>query len=534
MQLADGPSMDRWLANWRPPQDEALAVFRGIVAGVGHAHCCDVVHRDLKPGNILLHVTPSGVVPKITDFGLAKALTDTELAMGTRTGMAMGTPPYMAPEQIRDSSRVDRRADLYALGVILYELMCGQLPHATDDVIEIWERINARAYDDPRTIDVDIPESVCKTIEALLSPEPADRPPDCAAVLEMLDGGPPSVSSSDGGLPAARPVALPGASGTLPPSSAGSDRAVELTTKHVAPEATSEETFAVSFTDSLAVDARTPIAPSEPPKSHGAAVWFVAGTLIVVVGAVGLMAFALIGWALWGGSIAPVEPAPIVMEPPRPTEPVEITAPPAPSPPVPVARPQCTRDDRTNAAPTPTPPEPAPTVAEPVATHAVRFTSRPMGATVWVDGQQVGKTPLMDAQLPRASAGFASRSATRRSSAPSRWDAATRLDTAGTCSSSPGPPVNDLPPLLASVAPAACPDRAEAVLALETTVFDGRVDQADGALAAAETSFQCGQVAQPAQLARLWQLEAMLHEMRGDVPARDLALRASHLADPSV
>ena len=106
----------------QPTLEEALFLFRGVVRGIMAAHERGVIHRDLKPANIMLAPTNEGVVPKVTDFGLVKSLA--EQRGKTQTGMAMGTPEYMSPEQIVGEN-VDERVDIYARGVLAFELVTG-------------------------------------------------------------------------------------------------------------------------------------------------------------------------------------------------------------------------------------------------------------------------------------------------------------------------------------------------------------------------------------------------------------------------
>ena len=150
MEYVDGPALDAWLLEHKPTIDEALWLFRGIVRGVSAAHERGVVHRDLKPANILLSRTNEGIVPKVTDFGLVKSVSDTK--GHTQTGLALGTPEYMAPEQIRDASEVDQRADMFALGCILYELVCHRRAFGRPDKMSTFNAIvsgSRRAYANP-------------------------------------------------------------------------------------------------------------------------------------------------------------------------------------------------------------------------------------------------------------------------------------------------------------------------------------------------------------------------------------------------
>ncbi|MCB9677324.1 MAG: serine/threonine protein kinase [Alphaproteobacteria bacterium] len=187
MEFIQGPALDHWLYHYQPSVEEAVTLFRGIVAGVGHAHEKGLIHRDLKPANVLLHVDDKGVHPKVTDFGLAK-LTDSPNNRRTRTGTTMGTPAYMSPEQIRDASAVDRRADIYSLGVILYELVCGKVPFHDDDIIELFTKVAAGDYPPPKSLRPDLPDNICEAIDAMMEVDRDHRASDCQSILEILDG----------------------------------------------------------------------------------------------------------------------------------------------------------------------------------------------------------------------------------------------------------------------------------------------------------------------------------------------------------
>ena len=128
LELVDGPTLADVVAQGPLPVTEALRLFRQIVDGVHHAHAQGLVHRDLKPQNVLLGTGTDGLrQARVADFGIAKVLAGSEEPALTRSGMPIGTPRYMAPEQIRDASRVDARADIFSLGCILYEMVCGAI-----------------------------------------------------------------------------------------------------------------------------------------------------------------------------------------------------------------------------------------------------------------------------------------------------------------------------------------------------------------------------------------------------------------------
>ena len=126
MEYVHGPTLADFLKQHRPSIEQCDALARDILRGVAAAHAHGMVHRDLKPGNILIAVTEDSLVPKIADFGLAKVIGKPSSGPLTKSGVTMGTPAYMAPEQIQDFRSVDERADVFSLGAILYELVCGQ------------------------------------------------------------------------------------------------------------------------------------------------------------------------------------------------------------------------------------------------------------------------------------------------------------------------------------------------------------------------------------------------------------------------
>ncbi|MCB9778466.1 MAG: serine/threonine protein kinase [Alphaproteobacteria bacterium] len=192
MEWIDGPDMEAWLQAERPTVDQALAVFDGVLRGVGRAHAAGLVHRDLKPGNVLLARTDRGLLPKVADFGLAKALAAPDSAdHRTRTGATMGTPGYMAPEQVRNAADVDQRADIWALGCILYRMVIGRPPFVARDTIELLNAICDARYSRPRDLRPELPDAVADAIEGCLVPERDDRIPDCATLAAVLSGEQP-------------------------------------------------------------------------------------------------------------------------------------------------------------------------------------------------------------------------------------------------------------------------------------------------------------------------------------------------------
>lgn len=138
MELVRGKSVTRWCQDQDLPLRERVKLFILVCGGVQHAHQKGVIHRDLKPSNILVSETAGAPIPKIIDFGIAKAVRDhyADQPLVTRQGQVMGTPLYMSPEQLSGDSDVDTRSDIYSLGVLLYEMLTGGLPYDTKQIHE--------------------------------------------------------------------------------------------------------------------------------------------------------------------------------------------------------------------------------------------------------------------------------------------------------------------------------------------------------------------------------------------------------------
>src|SRR6478752_840519 len=158
------------------PVDDAAAIAYQVADALAVAHARGLVHRDVKPGNVL--VQPDGRA-KVTDFGIAKAADsgDDEL---TRTGMVVGTARYLAPEQV-DGRVVDERVDIYSLGLVLYEMLCGKAPFEADtDIATAVARLTAP----PRPISLECPAvspALEHVIDRALTKDPADRWPSALA-----------------------------------------------------------------------------------------------------------------------------------------------------------------------------------------------------------------------------------------------------------------------------------------------------------------------------------------------------------------
>ena len=181
MDFVDGESLDHRIDRNGPLDiEESLRIARQIAAGLAAAHAKGVIHRDLKPANILLDQQGNAY---ISDFGVARSLATSGQ---TRTGSVVGTPDYLAPEQAR-GDRADARSDLYALGLILYEMLTGQSPFAGGTVAEVLAQRMLRTPDPVTRQRADVPTWVARLVDRLLRSQPAHRFQSTADVVTAID-----------------------------------------------------------------------------------------------------------------------------------------------------------------------------------------------------------------------------------------------------------------------------------------------------------------------------------------------------------
>jgi eukaryotic-like serine/threonine-protein kinase len=217
MELLEGESLSALLRREKvlPPMVSATVTSQ-ILSGLAAAHDKNVIHRDLKPGNILLARREDGSCQvKILDFGISKFFTDGTEQDVTAVGAVIGTPRFMAPEQARGQSDLDGRVDIYAVGVLLYRMATGKLPFAAKTHEEIIHHILLGKPKPPRVLRPDLPGKLEDVIVKAMATDREDRYPDARAFLQALQeafpdivGGTVQITAHTGFTNAPTPLSL--------------------------------------------------------------------------------------------------------------------------------------------------------------------------------------------------------------------------------------------------------------------------------------------------------------------------------------
>lgn len=224
MEFIDGKSMQYWIEKLgKLSIGDALHVTLRCAEALATAHAQNMVHRDIKPDNIMM--TANGQV-KVADFGLAKALDDEDNSL-TQSGTGLGTPYYMSPEQARNAKHVDGRCDIYALGVTLYHFLTGKLPFGGNSTMELLINKEKGKFNSAKKLVPDIPERLDLVIDKMVAANPEHRFKDFNEVIKNLSAlglDNPSLSFID--APNKVTVSRQGASGrTATPTASASSGA---------------------------------------------------------------------------------------------------------------------------------------------------------------------------------------------------------------------------------------------------------------------------------------------------------------------
>jgi serine/threonine protein kinase len=327
--------------------EDACELACSILAPLAAAHRAGIVHRDLKPDNVFLVRQSRGEMVKLLDFGISRASgLESEFRL-TTTGLVLGTPYYMAPEQARGDHEITPAADLYAIGVILYEMLIGSVPIQADNYNQLMYRVMMGEFPLPRARRPDLPEVLELLILQAMAQEPTHRPPGASELeLALLAFCRPAFRDRSSGRMSAPQLPLASASGAHAGAARGGtgrgpsgiDHTL-IAGSHSAPVAQPTPPIAATVTD-------------PPAKPRSRAPWLAAG--VIVIAAVAGIAYVATGER-------------------------DAAPPPPPTPPIVLA---------------PTPPPPAPTAAPPAPTAApttitLKFTVDASNATITVDGNKL-------------------------------------------------------------------------------------------------------------------------------------------------
>lgn len=181
MEFLEGGTLDDLLEQRGPlPVAEAVRLVKQVCKGLCTAHDAGLTHRDIKPSNLM--ISPEGRIT-ITDFGLVR---DTSQIRQTKTNAILGTPAYLAPEQA-SSSEPDPRTDIYSLGIVLYELLTGQLPFVSDNMVEVLVMHLREPLPNARRLRPELPESIVQIMQRMTEKNPNHRYKDSHALLDALE-----------------------------------------------------------------------------------------------------------------------------------------------------------------------------------------------------------------------------------------------------------------------------------------------------------------------------------------------------------
>jgi len=350
MEYLRGRPLSQVLARGLLPLEDVVRIVVPLCRGLAAAHRAGIVHRDLKPENIFVSRRDTADTVKILDFGVSKikegAFQDRKI---TKSGDVLGSPLYMSPEGSRGDAELDGRADLYAVGVMLYEMCAGQVPFSADNYLRVLHQHVSEAPRPPRSLRPDLPAEVEAIILRALAKSPDDRFQTADELAEALTTAVP-------GVDLAAPLTVTGAGRPIPMSA--------LTPTPRPPLAATPRPPAVTpFPAALSI---TPPLPLPAPR--------------LTPGAMRAVRRRLPAPLLWAGAAALVAGAVVVVWQLRRERPTVVASPPASPLPVPAP------------APTPTAePVPPPAAAAPV---ELSVDSTPRGAKVFLDDDPIGETPV--------------------------------------------------------------------------------------------------------------------------------------------
>ncbi|MFO0667026.1 MAG: serine/threonine-protein kinase [Polyangiaceae bacterium] len=284
MELLQGEGFDAYLERHDALDVRtAMPIFRAVARALDAAHAKGIFHRDLKPENVFLKQEEDGtIVPKLLDFGIAKLSSDIEKAHKTRTGVAIGTPSFMSPEQSKGED-IDGRTDVYAFGVLVYVTLTGVLPFTGNSTVEILMKQITEPAKAPSSVRPGLPPEIDAPILAMMAKDRNERPRTVGLALDSL--------CAALGIATPTTTASVEMAATIPPAAHSEPRS-----GFSRPGAARDRTATAATIDggrlsndlaTAASSARTEMNMEAPvPKKRGTLVWaFVAAGLLGVVGA---------------------------------------------------------------------------------------------------------------------------------------------------------------------------------------------------------------------------------------------------------
>lgn len=435
MEFLDGkPVREVLRAQGRLEPGLAAAMMVQVCAAVQAAHDAGVIHRDLKPDNLFLTERDGRAFLKVLDFGISKFQVDgAEKALkdATRTGITMGTPRYMAPEQLKSARNADGRSDVYSLGVILYELLSGEAPFDAESFVELALRIIAGEHRSLQLVDVAIPRALSAIVEKAMCASPDERFQSAQALGAALEpfarnqsvrellatravfAQPEPERASEPEVDAAK-MATPPPRGA--PLSSGQRRAgagLGPTAFGAGIMGSSPEVPAGSRSSSAAAEQAAPLASRSPagPRPRALLAGGLAALAFIALIALGLVSVLSSRTKVASethadspaqlpaltAALAPVRLPQPVNEPPPSLMPVAIAEPP-PAAAESAARPLSPAAKRSPGAES-TPRRVEPLAPPPKARGVVDIACRPVQCAVILDGAPLGETPILNRSL---------------------------------------------------------------------------------------------------------------------------------------
>ena len=243
MELLDGSTLDQYVRarGGRLPLVDLLAIVRPLARALHAAHQHGIAHRDLKPENVFLTLDDDGRPhPKLLDFGIAKLAGDLGAQHKTRSGIPIGTPAYMSPEQVHGRD-VDHRTDIYAFGVVLFEILAGRLPFDGTSMMDVMMKHASAPPPAISSMAPWVPAEIDEPLLRMLAKDPAERPPTILAAVDLVTEAAARAGVAEAqSLPS---LSVPSGPGAITPASLPSKSALDFVSSDTLAVADASKTF---------------------------------------------------------------------------------------------------------------------------------------------------------------------------------------------------------------------------------------------------------------------------------------------------